>query len=461
MHRKSLTARRSLRRGWLGVGASACLGLAVAGCGGTSIGSSSNSSSASSSSPYGFNAPKQASSGALTVWVDSTRLPIAKEYESTHPNVKLNIVTYDGDANGSNTYKTKTELFDRASSGWPDVAFTADNNSASWGSEQGTGDLAPVDKGLIPSSTLSNFATGSLSVCTVDGVTYCLRNDLAQNVLWYNAALMKKFGYAVPTTWEQYEALSDKVASQHPGYIMGTAGDAWSPEIYMWGAQCPASDVTGPKTITVDTGNANCVKAAGLMDHMIANKTMSTQSLFGPDFAKTEADKILMLPGPSWYGETLFNDTLKTPKGQIAAGTALTWANGQKVTGDVGGGAWWISAHSTHLKEAAAFVQWVTAQSKYGDTADPGYPAYVPAAKKWLAVTQSSGYFANSISAPIEAAANEVWTGWVPPSFSQESVWADTVQPGINSGKTVTSLLSKWSTAIADQAQVLGYTVKK
>ena len=61
----------------------------------------------------------------------------------------------------------------------------------------------------------------------------------------------------------------------------------------------------------------------------------------------------------------------------------------------------------------------MTAQSKYGDTADPGYPAFVPAAKKWLAVTQSSGYFANSISAPIEAAANEVWTGWVPPSFSQ------------------------------------------
>lgn len=446
---------RVLRRA--GTSTAVVAALAAAAAYGTAAAATSHAS-------YGFKAAAQ-SSGALTVWVDTTRLPIAKAYQAAHPKVKLNIVTYDGDANGSNSFKTKTELFDRAKSGWPDVAFTADNNSASWGaatSVGGTGDLAPMNKGLVPTGTLNNFAKGSLSVCTVNGVTYCLRNDLAQNLLWYNAKLMKKFGYKVPTTWEQYQALSAKVAKQHPGYIMGTAGDAWSPEIYMWGAQCPASSVTSPKAITVNTADPNCVKAAKMMDTMIGNKTMSTLSLFGPEFAKQEASKVLMLPGPSWYGVTLFDDTLKTPKGQIAAAKPLTWANSsQKVTGDVGGGAWWISSHSTHLAEAENFITWVTAQGNYGSSPAPGYPAYVPAAKQWLASTQKSKYFANNIAPAVLASAGMVWTGWTPPAFSQESVWAQSMQPGINAGKSIVSMLPAWGTAIANQAQVNGYTVSK
>ena len=49
------------------------------------------------------------------------------------------MVTYDGDANGSDTFRTKSELFNRAGSGWPDVVFTDDDNAASWGSLGGAG----------------------------------------------------------------------------------------------------------------------------------------------------------------------------------------------------------------------------------------------------------------------------------------------------------------------------------
>ena len=116
------------------------------------------------------------------MWVDSTRQPAAKAFQAAHPDIKINIVAYDGNANGSNTFKTKTQLFDRAGSGWPDVAFTTDNNSAAWGSLTGTAALAPVNKGLIPQASLDKFAKGALDVCTLDGVAYCLRNDLAQNL---------------------------------------------------------------------------------------------------------------------------------------------------------------------------------------------------------------------------------------------------------------------------------------
>ena len=49
-------------------------------------------------------------SGSLTVWVDSVRLPAAQAYAKAHPNVKVNIVTFDGDANGAKTLQAKMQL---------------------------------------------------------------------------------------------------------------------------------------------------------------------------------------------------------------------------------------------------------------------------------------------------------------------------------------------------------------
>jgi multiple sugar transport system substrate-binding protein len=446
------------RRG-AAVAAVAAATLLLAACGGASSG---GGAPAKASGPYGFKTETQSSSAPITVWVDSTRLAAAQAFQKANPTIKIKIVSYDGNANGSNTFKTKMSLFDKAGSGWPDVVFTTDNNSASWGSADGTGSLAPLDKGLVPQATLNGFAKGAMDVCTINGAVYCLRNDLAQNVLWYNKKLMDQFGYTVPTTWEEYEALANKVATEHPGYIVGTAGDAWAPEIYMWAAECPANKVTGATSIKVDTSDSNCVKAAKMLDNTIANKTMSTLSLFGPEFVKKQGDKVLLLPGPSWYGGAVFQGTIKTPKGEIAVAPALHWADqNPPATGNVGGGTWWISSHSKNLKAARDFAVWVTTNDAYQVDVAPGFPADTAAATKWLTKQQSSGYWANDISAPIIAAAGQVWPGWGSASFSQEAIWAKVVQSGMAKGDTVESLLPAWQKEIENQAQVNGYQVSK
>lgn len=433
--------------------------LALAACsGGTTVGGTSTASD--TSSPYGFKAAAQTEGAPITVWVDSTRQPAAKAFQAAHPDIKINIVAYDGNANGSNTFKTKTQLFDRAGSGWPDVAFTTDNNSAAWGSLTGTAALAPVNKGLIPQASLDKFAKGALDVCTLDGVAYCLRNDLAQNVLWYNKKLMDEWGYTVPTTWEDYQTLAGKVATEHPGYIVGTAGDAWTPEIYFWAAQCPANKVTGPTAVSVNTSDPACVKAAKLLDGLIANKTMSTLSLFGPEFAQTQGDKVLMLPGPSWYGGAVFQGAIKSPAGQIAAAAPLKWADSSSpATGNVGGGAWWISSHSANLKAATEFATWVTSQSAFDGALVPTYPANTAAAADWVKASQKDGYYANDIQPAFETAAAQVWSGWGSPSFSQEAIWAKVVQAGMTKGQTIESLLPAWQAQVANEAKALGYTV--
>jgi multiple sugar transport system substrate-binding protein len=424
----------------------------------------SSSGGAASTGKYGFPEASQSSGAAITVWVDADRVPAAKAFQKANPNVPIKIVTYDGSANGSNSFKTKIGLFDRAGSGWPDVVFSTQNNDAAWASQQTNGKqafAAVLNKGLVPQDILSGFTKGALNPCTVNGQVYCLRNDLAQNVLWFNKKLMDQFGYTVPTTWEDYQSLSAKVASEHPGYITGGVGDTWTPEVFMWASQCGANQITGPREVVVDTTSANCQRAAKLIDAGVQNKTLTTLSVFSPDFVKKYANKVLMMPGPAWFAGAVFDSKtgLNVPPGQLGVAAPPAWGSAQPVTGDVGGGTWFISSHSKNLAAAEKFAVFVTTADDYQVDLAPGYPAYASAGSKWIAKQEASKYFATSLQ-PIITAGSEIWSGWGSGEFSQEAIWAKTMTPVINSGQSVAANLQKWQDAIKNQAQVTGYTVK-
>lgn len=451
------TGGRSRRRASIAAAICAATALlTLAGCGGE--GSSTNG-------VYGFPQAKQEASSTITVWVDADRQAAAKAFQKANPDTKIKVVTYDGSANGSNSFRTKMQLFDRAGSGWPDVVFSSQNNDAAWASQKNGGKqafAAVLDKGLVPKETLSNFTKGSLDPCTANGRVYCLRNDLAQAVLWYDKPLLEKFGYALPTTWEEYQALGEKVAKEHPGYIIGTAGDAWTPEVYMWASKCQANDVTGPKSVVVKTDSGECKRAASMLDALRHNGTVPVVSVFTPEFLKKYSGKVLMMPGPAWYAGAIFRnpESLDVPPGQLGAAAPLTWkGESEAVTGNVGGGTWFISSHSKNLKAAQKFVRFVTTADDYQVDAAPGYPAYAPAARKWIAKQEASKYYATSLQ-PVVTAASRVWAGWGYPTFSQEAIWAKTMTPGVTGGKSIVDLLPTWQTAIENQAKVNGYVVK-
>lgn len=445
---RAVTAIRNRSTIALAVAGIAAAGLVLSAC------SSSGSSSGKGSS----------GSGGITVWIDSTRAAAADAYKKANPSDKVTVVTYDGSANGSNSFKTKMNLYDRAGSGWPDVVFSSQNNDAAWASQSIGGKqpyAAVLNKGLVPDSILSNFTKGALDPCTVDGKVYCLRNDLSQTVLWYDKKLMDQFGYPVPTTWEQYQQLGAKVAKEHPGYIIGSVGDTFTPEIFMWAGQCQANTVTGARTMSVRTDTPECKRVADLIDAGVANKWLSTLSVFTPEFVKAAAGKVLMLPGPAWYAGAVFNNAsaLNLPKGELGVAPPMSWGGGQAVAGNVGGGTWFISSHSKNSALAVKFAEFVTTADAYQVDLAPGYPAYASAGQKWIAKQQASGYYATDLSALVTAG-SMIWSGWGSPAFSQEAIWAKTITPVITSGGSVAAALPKWQEAIKNEAQVNGYTVQ-
>ena len=127
-------------------------------------------------------------------------------------------------------------------------------------------------------------------------------------------------------------------------------------------------------------------------------------------------------------------------------------------TGNVGGGTWLLSAHSAHLKEAVNFITWVTTNNAYqADLAPASRPTARPPRHGWL--SSSSGYYANDIVPVVRQAAGQVWPGWGYGKFSQEAVWASTIDPGLTAGKSIVSMLPAWQTAITNYATGAGYKV--
>jgi len=449
-------ARRQLRHFLFTAGTVALVATAAA-C------SSSGGSSAPGTSPTGSAAAAGTVGGSLTVWVDSVRLPVAQAYAQAHPSVHVHIVTFDGDANGATTLQTKIQLWNRTGNGWPDIIFSEQVQDPVWMAEKPFDYAEPVTS-LFPASMLGQWPAPSTAQCTVNGTQVCVQDNLAQVVLWYNKKLMDKFGYQVPTTWQQWAAIGQKVATEHPGYVVGSIGDSFSHWIYLWGNQCPLQQVQGT-TVTINPTDSHCTEMASLLDPLIKNGSLPPLSVFSPDFAKKYGgpnSKVLMMPGPSWYGHDLFLSTLKTAPGQIAASMPLQWNSDPVTTGQVGGGPWIISRHSKNLATAADFVRWATTVfNPTGANARPGYPAYGPLAAVWVSRLAANPFFAADPSPALKAAASEIWKGWNLVTYPDQPVWANTVVTGLVAGKSLSSLLQPFGTALGQAAQAAGYQVSK
>jgi ABC-type glycerol-3-phosphate transport system substrate-binding protein len=447
-HRLSRTVLASLIVTGVAVG--------VAACGGGSDSGSTSSQAAKTSTASSAKAGP--ASGSLTVWVDSVRLPVAKAYAKAHPNVDLKIVSFDGDANGASTLQTKIQLWNRSGKGWPDVIFSEQVNDPVWMAKKPFEFAQPV-KGLVPDAALSQWPAPSTAQCTIDGTQYCVQDNLAQVVLWVNKKLMRKFGYETPTTWQEWATLGQKVATEHPGYIIGNSGDSFSHWIYFWSNQCPLQQLKSDKVL-INATDAHCTEMASLLDPLIKNGTVPPLSVFTPDFTKKYGganDKVLLMPGPSWYATSLFHDTLHVPSGQITAAAPLKWENESTVTtGQVGGGPWIISRHSKNLKAAGDFVTWAT--TVFNDNR-PGYPAYAPLADQWLKTLADDSYFAADPTPALKGAANQIWKGWNLVTYPDQPVWSNTVVTKLVAGKPLSSLMQPLGEGLAHAAQAAGYQV--
>ena len=403
-----------------------------------------------------------ADNNAITVWVDAVRQPAVEAFVAAHPEIKVNMIVDDGSSGASGTFQTKIGLADQADAGWPDVVFSTQVNDAAWAAKDTNGVqafAAALNKGVLDQPFLEGFTPGALDPVTIDGTVYGLRNDLAPVLFWYNKSLLDQFGYDVPKTWEDYQTLGDKLAAEHAGYFLGSVGDGFEgPYIYYWSGQAPIFQTDGD-TFKSDVSDPNSAKVTALLDHMLKNGTITQDSLFSAAFA-AKADHLVAIPGPAWYSGALFQNptSVNAKPGQWGAAPPLYWEKGDKVTGNVGGGMWYVSSHSKDNVDAIkTFLEFIITNEKTAGTV--GLPAYASAADKWLTKQASSGFYAGDFKTAVSTAAGSVWNGWSYPKFSPETAWSKIIVPGLAAGNTITDMAADWQQEMKNEAQVEGYEV--
>jgi multiple sugar transport system substrate-binding protein len=413
-------------------------------------------------SDYGFAIAEQVPDSTITIWADATRQPAVEAFQAANPDIPIELVVDDGSASGSATFQTKIALADQAGEGWPDVVFSTQNNDASWASKETNGVqafAAPLNKGYFDEAFLEGFTAGALDPLTVDGTIYGLRNDLAPVLYWYNKELMDQFGYEVPTTWEEYIALGEKLAAEHPGYFLGSVGDSFvGPYVYYWAGAAPIFQVDG-NTFSSDVNDPNSVRVTDMLDSMVANGSLIQDSVFSAEFVAQSAN-LVGIPGPAWYAGALFQnpDSINAASGQWGTSEPLYWEGDEKVTGNVGGGTWFASSHSKNLEAVKTFLEFIVSDEATAGTG--GLPAYEAAAETWIANQASSGFFAGDFETSVGTAAASVWSGWGFPNFSAETSYSKVVVPALAAGQTIADVAEAWQTEMENEAQVVGYTIK-
>ena len=401
-----------------------------------------------------------AAQARITIWLDSTRLDGAQIYQELFPDRASQM---DFQVVDRSRFPTEVLRFNQQGEGWPDVIFAEPELVAQTIDSQHNfpRDLKPV----LPAEVLGNFEPNANDACTFDGRLLCLRHDTAPMVLYFNKPLMDEFGYGVPATWQEYQALGGRVSSEHPGYIIGAFGDAWGFKAYFDASGCPSSWVLNEKSVHINLGDARCMRTAKLVDALLANETLAPYGYFNPHFNQiAQDDKLLMLVAPSWMALASFrgkpgSQYYNTADHQLGVAAPLRWeGDARLMTSAMGGGAWVISRHTQNLPLALDFITWMVSAPEFWSIT-PDYPVYVPVQPVWEEAVRANLLFANDPFPVMQTASQAISPLYTLPNYDVMAVLNDFVSRALSEKKSLESLLPELQAAMTAQAQAAGYEV--
>jgi ABC-type glycerol-3-phosphate transport system substrate-binding protein len=329
--------------------------------------------------PYDDSAP-------IKVWVDAERGRQVQAFIEKFPE-KGKLISLINDDTG--LLQSKVLLWNNVGQGWADVTFAGAQQYRTMHNTQYDFFAADLTDWIDPEIVKNLYPGVNDSCVTPDGKLICIRNDIAPNLMFYNAPKLKEFGYEVPKTWEDFEALAVKVAKEHPGYTMGEL-DSWEPQD-MWyrGAECPVMEPVTTTSFRVNMNHPNCQRMTAMLDRLNALGVMDRNGYWSAGYIdKWKTDQWLFHFGPAWLPDFVIKGVYldaTDEKNNEKVGVAL-WPNyadqATRYTGSVGGGSYAMSRHTKNPKLAAELIAFVTTDPEVGKV-QASTPAYMPSAQLW------------------------------------------------------------------------------
>lgn len=331
----------------------------------------------------------------VVVWSDAVRQEGLEAYKAANPDVKIDVQIIAIDQ-----MLAKIQLANRAEKGWPDVVFTSDSALAALASTQYENFAQPLD-GLVDEKKLDGFGS-SLDPCTIGGSLYCLRNDIAPDVMYYSTEGFDEIGAEVPTTFEELGELAENLAANHPDYKIQLHGSDYRAYFHFYNASnCPYVTPEGANDLIVDMSDPRCVRASELLDTLVSTGVLVTDAL-SADQLKAMGSKMLLSLNAVWRAGSVA-DMLGYAPGTLGVAQVPVWEGDEENsrTGNEGGGSWAVSRHALNMRGALDLAEYMSTDSTWLNSTIT-FPAYEPAQQEWLDKNLPA---ITSLADPEEAAA--------------------------------------------------------
>ena len=401
--------------------------------------------------------PATAEPVKLTVWSDPVRLPVYEAYDNARENVELEIVTV-----AHTDTVTKLQLALRAGENIPDVVWMADVNYAAQISTRRVDYLMELsDK--VPVETVSQFYPTANAPCEKGDRLICLRNDVAHFVLWYNKPLMEELGFDVPTTWEEYEKVGNAAAANDSGIVSGAilANVPLLSALLSNNCNLAVPKPDDPETLLINVTAPQCVRAAQMVDRMVAAGALALQAPFEAGFVdNAKSGKLLMIPGPTWFGEHIIKRRYEFAPGTVGVARPPRWEDqDQPVAWSWGGGVWGGWKDTPHRDEVVDLLTFVTTDPGVASVAVT-MPAHQPASVPWGEAVRTSGYYADEDMFDILLeSASFGHPGYTSLRIDSRALITKAVINDMANGASFESLLPKIQTEFVNAAKLAKYKV--
>ena len=445
------------------IGLVVAFALALGACSPTGAASSPPAAAESAAAGASASAAAVASSEPagkphLLVWTDANRKPGFEEYAAlVKDKVDIKIELVD-----DTTILGKIQLFNQTGSGWPDAMFLGAPFQLALLQSKAFDYTLELTPELVGQDFLDGFGNAN-SWCVIDGKTWCLKNDLAQSVLWYDTVLFKQLGLTVPTTMDEFATEAMKLKGT--GYVAGAIGDYNFFASYLWPSGCPVPEVISSTDLRINSTDPKCTRVANLIQPLVDAKVLDTRSSFDAGFLADVAQKgkVVMTLGPAWFGRSVIkpDDSWAVPAGRYTAAPMPKW-DGESVaySGEWGGGIYIASKHAEFPQAAADMLKWLVSDPAHVKESK-NFPAYGPANKIWTQVLAADPYYAQDPGPAMTVQSQLINPSLAPFRVDADSVINSTLVVKIGEGASIQEAIDALAEGLNNLAPSGGYTISK
>ncbi|MFI5804961.1 ABC transporter substrate-binding protein [Streptomyces sp. NPDC051561] len=356
---------------------------------------------------------------------------VAKAFNRSHPDIK---VTFETVPSGQEYYSKLTNAVKAGTA--PDVAVVEYPNLPEFAAQGKIEDLS----GSLGSLVEDRFPEASRQLVNLGGRTWGVPRDAAPLMMMYRKDFFARHKIGVPTTWDAYRTMTEKVKKADPaarGGVLHTDNPGLLTALsWQAGGQWFSAGKDSWKA-TLDDGPSK--KVAGYWGDLARKDLVRSLSTLDPFWTSVQKNQTVAYVCASWCAGAL-QATVPDQKGKWAVAPVPTW-DGKPASGMYGGSSFVIPKGSDNSGAAAEFIKWITtdpegmkAWVKSGTSSMfPADPELVPVTKEAFGTEYFGGQDVYAIGAQSYKAIPRGWT-WGPVMGTTNTAIVDEL-PKVAEGK--------------------------